>query len=42
MTPVVPEPAREIERARLEVGLDTADLLQASREQRARHLLSAL
>ena len=42
MTPMVPELAREIERARLEAGLDTADLLQASREQRARHLLSAL
>jgi bifunctional DNA-binding transcriptional regulator/antitoxin component of YhaV-PrlF toxin-antitoxin module len=42
MTPMVPELAREIERARLEAGLDTADLLQALREQRARHLLSAL
>ena len=42
MTPMVLELAREIERARLEAGLDTADLLQALREQRARHLLSAL
>lgn len=38
MTPMVPELAREIERARLEAGLDTADLLQALREQRARYV----
>ena len=35
MVPMVPELAREIERARLEAGLDTAELLQALREQRA-------
>jgi hypothetical protein len=34
MTPMVPELAREIERARIEAGLDTADLLLALREQR--------
>jgi len=39
MTPMVPELAREIERARLEAGLDTADLLQALREQRARYVV---
>jgi bifunctional DNA-binding transcriptional regulator/antitoxin component of YhaV-PrlF toxin-antitoxin module len=38
MTPMVPELAREIERARLEAGLDTAELLQALREQRARYV----
>ncbi len=38
MTPMVPELAREIERARLEAGLDTADLLLALREQRARYV----
>jgi len=38
MTPMVPELAREIERARLEAGLDTTDLLQALREQRARYV----
>ena len=38
MTPMVPELAWEIERARLEAGLDTADLLQALREQRARYV----
>lgn len=38
MVPMVPELAREIERARLEAGLDTADLLQALREQRERYV----
>lgn len=38
MVAMVPELAREIERARLEAGLDTADLLQALREQRARYV----
>lgn len=38
MTPMVPELAREIERARIEAGLDTADLLLALREQRARYV----
>jgi hypothetical protein len=35
-TPMVPELAREIERIRLEGGLDTQELLQALREERAR------
>jgi bifunctional DNA-binding transcriptional regulator/antitoxin component of YhaV-PrlF toxin-antitoxin module len=38
MVAMVPELAREIERARLEAGLDTAELLQALREQRARYV----
>jgi bifunctional DNA-binding transcriptional regulator/antitoxin component of YhaV-PrlF toxin-antitoxin module len=38
MTPIVPELAREIERARLEAGLDTADLLGALREERANYI----
>jgi hypothetical protein len=38
MTPIVPELAREIERARLEAGLDTADLLRALREERAKYV----
>lgn len=37
MVPMVPELAREIERARLEAGLDTVELLQALREERARY-----
>lgn len=37
MTPMVPELAREIERARLEAGLDTSELLRALREQRERY-----
>ena len=37
MTPLVPELAREIERARLEAGLSTEDLLTALREQRERY-----
>jgi AbrB family looped-hinge helix DNA binding protein len=38
MVPMVPELAREIEKARLEAGLDTAELLQALREERARYV----
>ena len=38
MTPMVPELAREIERARIEAGLDTVDLLRALREERARYV----
>lgn len=38
MTPIVPELAREIERARLEAGLDTVELLQALREERERYV----
>jgi bifunctional DNA-binding transcriptional regulator/antitoxin component of YhaV-PrlF toxin-antitoxin module len=37
MKPLVPELAREIERARLEAGLGTKELLQALREQRERY-----
>jgi len=37
MTPLVPELAREIERARLEAGISTEELLQGVREQRARY-----
>ncbi len=38
MVPMVPELAREIEQARIEAGLDTADLLRALREERARYV----
>lgn len=38
MVPMVPELAREIERVRLETGMDTDELLQALREQRARYM----
>ncbi|WP_374688031.1 AbrB/MazE/SpoVT family DNA-binding domain-containing protein [Promineifilum sp.] len=38
MTPMVPELAREIERARVDAGLDTAELLRALREERARYV----
>ncbi len=38
MVPMVPELAREIERARIEAGLDTAELLRALREERARYV----
>jgi AbrB family looped-hinge helix DNA binding protein len=38
MVPMVPELAREIERLRLEAGLDTAELLHTLREQRARYV----
>lgn len=37
MVPMVPELAREIEKARLEAGLDTTELLQALREERAKY-----
>jgi AbrB family looped-hinge helix DNA binding protein len=37
MVPMVPELAYEIERARLEAGLSTDDLLRALREQRERY-----
>jgi bifunctional DNA-binding transcriptional regulator/antitoxin component of YhaV-PrlF toxin-antitoxin module len=37
MVPLVPELAREIERARLEAGLGTEELLTALREQRERY-----
>lgn len=37
MIPLVPELAREIERARLETGLSTEELLGALREQRERY-----
>ncbi|HQF70202.1 MAG TPA: AbrB/MazE/SpoVT family DNA-binding domain-containing protein [Promineifilum sp.] len=38
MVPMVPELAREIEQARIEAGLDTAELLRALREERARYV----
>ena len=37
MVPMVPELAREIERARREAGLTTEDLLRTLREQRERY-----
>ena len=37
MVPMVPDLAREIERARIEAGLSTADLLRSLREQRERY-----
>lgn len=37
MTPMVPELARQIERARIEAGVTMADLLQTLREQRERY-----
>ena len=37
MVPMVPELAREIERARLEAGLGMEELLSALREQRGRY-----
>ncbi len=37
MVPMVPELAREIERARLEAGLTTEELLAGLREQRERY-----
>ncbi len=37
MVPMVPELAREIEKARQEAGLITADLLRGLREQRERY-----
>ena len=37
MVPMVPDLAREIERARIEAGLNTDDLLRLLREQRERY-----
>lgn len=37
MTPMVPELAREIEKARLEAGLSIDDLLRTLREQREKY-----
>lgn len=37
LVPMVPELAREIERARLEAGLSTEELLRGLREQRERY-----
>ncbi|MGB8647054.1 MAG: AbrB/MazE/SpoVT family DNA-binding domain-containing protein [Anaerolineae bacterium] len=37
MVPMVPELAREIERARLEAGLSVEEMLQGLREQRERY-----
>lgn len=37
MVPMVPELAREIERARLEAGLSTEELLRTLREERERY-----
>ncbi len=37
MVPMIPELAREIEKARLEAGLSIEDLLQGLREQRQRY-----
>ncbi len=36
--PLVPDLAREIERQRIEAGLDTDELLRALREERARYM----
>ena len=41
MVVMVPELAREIERARLEAGLTTEDLMQGLREQRERYNLES-
>ena len=38
MVPVVPELAREIERARIEAGLSVEEMLAALREQRERYV----
>lgn len=38
MVPMVPELAREIERLRLEAGLDTAELLLALRDERIKYV----
>ncbi len=38
MVPVVPELAREIEKARLEAGLDMEEMLMALREQREQYV----
>ena len=37
MTPMVPELAREIERARIEAGLSVEEMLKGLREQRERY-----
>jgi bifunctional DNA-binding transcriptional regulator/antitoxin component of YhaV-PrlF toxin-antitoxin module len=37
MAPMAPDLAREIERARIEAGLSTGDLLRSLREQRERY-----
>jgi len=37
MVPMVPELAREFERARIDAGLSTEDLLRVLREQRERY-----
>ena len=37
MVPMIPELAREIERARIEAGLSTEEMLQGLREQRERY-----
>lgn len=37
MVPMVPELAREIEKSRLEAGLDSTELLKALREERAKY-----
>ena len=37
MVPMVPELAREIERARIEAGISTEEMLSALREQRERY-----
>jgi bifunctional DNA-binding transcriptional regulator/antitoxin component of YhaV-PrlF toxin-antitoxin module len=39
MVPMVPELTREIEKIRLETGLDTVELLQSLREERAKYVL---
>ncbi|MBX7233779.1 MAG: AbrB/MazE/SpoVT family DNA-binding domain-containing protein [Caldilineales bacterium] len=41
MSPMVPELAREIERARLEAGLSVEELLVGLREQRERYYVEA-
>lgn len=38
MAPILPELAREIERARMEAGLSMDELLQGLREQRTRYV----
>jgi hypothetical protein len=38
MFPMVPELAREIERARIEAGLNVEDMLAALQEQRERYV----
>ena len=38
MTPMVPELAREIERARIEAGLSVEEMLTSLREQRERYV----